>query len=329
MAKLLINSYDTLDDLLNDVFEDLVNLPFDVIPTRGKSCEIIGAAFNLKNPRARLSRTETKGTVYSALGELLWYLSKDNNLKFITHYLPRYKDETEDNLTVYGGYGPRLFKLRGEYNQIDNVIKLLTKSPFSRKAVIQLFDGMDINDPHKEIPCTCTMQFLIRHKKLHMYTSMRSNDAYKGLPHDIFAFTMLQEIMARSLKVELGEYYHSVGSLHLYSDTKTKAKQYLGEGFQSTILAMPEMPTTDDPWEAIDKLLCVELLSRTNKTIDFPSLELDQYWLDLAKLIKIHSLFLTGDYGQIKKLQDGMNPIYNVYINKRLVTSRKNKIKSD
>ncbi|MDB5283954.1 MAG: hypothetical protein JWO06_3029, partial [Bacteroidota bacterium] len=193
MPKLHSNSYDTLDDLMNDVFEDLLSRPFDVTPTRGISSEIIGASLNLKNPLARLSRTETKGKAFSAIGELLWYLSKNNSLEFIKHYIPDYADESEDGLTIYGGYGPRLFNLRGEINQIANVIALLKEKPFSRKAVIQLFDGQDINEAHDEIPCTCTMQFFIRHCKLHMYTTMRSNDAFKGLPHDVFAFTMLQE----------------------------------------------------------------------------------------------------------------------------------------
>jgi len=322
MPKLLFNHYDTLDDLLNDVFDDLVNVAADVTPTRGKTKEIIGVSFCLKNPRARLSRTETKGTVFSALGELLWYLSGDNKLDFIKHYLKRYEEESEDGLTVYGGYGPRLFKLRGKYNQIKNITELLANKPASRRAVIQLFDGKDINQTHLEIPCTCTMQFFVRQKKLHLQVSMRSNDAYKGLPHDVFAFTMLQEIIARELNIELGEYYHSVGSLHLYSGDKAKVKEYLNEGFQPTTLPMPPMPL-GSPWKSIDFLLGVEARSRVDEPVDISDVQIDQYWLDLAKLIQIHSLFLAKNYDGIIQFRKGINDIYNVYIDKRLVNSRK------
>jgi thymidylate synthase len=45
---------------------------------------------------------------------------------------------------------------------------------------------------------------------------MRSNDAYVGLPYDIFLFTSLQELMASELDIEIGTYYHSVNSLHIY-----------------------------------------------------------------------------------------------------------------
>ena len=61
---------------------------------------------------------------------------------------------------------------------------------------------------------------------------MRSNDAFKGLPHDVFCFTMLQEIFARTLGVHVGVYKHAVGSLHLYDKDRQKANQYLKEGIK-------------------------------------------------------------------------------------------------
>ena len=67
------------------------------------------------------------------------------------------------------------------------------------------------------------------------------NDAYIGLAHDIFAFTMLQELMARSLGVDVGPYRHSIGSLHLYDSHRAAARAYLREGWQETV-SMPPMP---------------------------------------------------------------------------------------
>ncbi len=176
-------------------------------------------------------------------------LAKTNSLEFISYYLSRYQDESEDGRTVYGAYGPRLFKLRG-INQINNIRRLLKKRD-SRRAVIQLFDAKDIAKRHKDVPCTCTMQFMVRRRRLHLLTNMRSNDAFIGLPHDIFAFTMLQEIMARSLGLELGTYFHLVGSLHLYKRNRDSARRYLNEGWQSSNVAMPPMPV-GNPWSSID-----------------------------------------------------------------------------
>src|ERR1043165_8344585 len=108
--------------------------------------------------------------------------------------------------------------MRSGIDQIAQVRKLLSdpeRSP-SRKAVIQLFNAEDISEDHEDVPCTCTLQFLLRKAGLDLFVSMRSNDAYRGLPHDVFAFTMLQEILARDLGKPVGRYKHAAGSLHLY-----------------------------------------------------------------------------------------------------------------
>lgn len=315
----------TLDDAMNCIFTELLDRPFEIEATRSKdlgaSSEIVGVMIHLKKPRARMSLTETRGLSFSPVGELLWYLSGKNELSFIQYYIDKYKDESEDNETVYGGYGPRLLNFRGQHHQINNVISLLKKKPTTRQAVIQIFDASDIQVAHKEIPCTCTLQFLVRDNKLQMITSMRSNDAYQGLPHDIFAFTMLQEIVAKSLCVELGEYKHVVGSLHLYEKFKEKAQIYLREGFQSTNddLAMPAMPN-ENPWDAINILLKLEYQIRTNETLkDVAVDKLNPYWSDIARLLLIHRLFKLRQYDDVKDIRSEMNSnFYDKFIEQRL-----------
>jgi thymidylate synthase len=112
----------------------------------------------------------------------------------------------------------------------ENVIALLQKSPTSRRALIQIFNAEDNATRYKEVPCTTTLQFLLRDDRLHLIATMRSNDAYLGLPHDIFCFTMLQEFVARILKADLGSYRHYVGSMHLYDKDRNGTHRYLGEG---------------------------------------------------------------------------------------------------
>ena len=188
------------------------------------------------HPRARLSRTETRGRPFSCLGELCWYLAGTNELEFIRYYIREY-DRSADGDVVLGGYGPRLMNWRG-LNQLDTVKDVLRRKASSLRAMIQLFDASDLADEHNSIPCTCTLQFIIRNDRLHLLASMRSND--------VFAFTMLQEIMARTLSVELGTYKHFVGSFHLYNEHRDEAQRFLNEGWQSTT-PMPPMPNVN-PW---------------------------------------------------------------------------------
>src|ERR1700722_12591720 len=238
----------TLDDVMRSVIDAIRLHGGRIHPSKGWATELTGVLLELTDPRARLSRTETRGKPYSCLGELCWYLAKTNKLNFISYYIPRYKDYAEGD-EVFGAYGPRLFDWKG-LNQLANVTDLLGRKRDSRQAVIQLFDGHDIVGEHGDVPCTCTVQFMLRQGVLQMFISMRSNDAFIGLPHDIFCFTMIQEIVARTLSVELGTYKHAVGSLHLYDTDEEAAQQFLGEGWQSTQAPMPSMPV-GDPWSEI------------------------------------------------------------------------------
>lgn len=309
----------TLDDLLNGVYKKLLTSKNRVKPSRGKIMEETGALLEIKNPRARLSRTESRGKVFSCLGELLWYLAGTNDLEFISYYIHRYKKDSEDGKTIFGGYGPRLLNMRGQ-NQVANILRILKENPSSRRAVVQLFDADDIARKRREIPCTCTLQFMIRRNQLQMLTLMRSNDAYFGLPHDVFCFTMLQEIIARSLSVELGTYKHFVGSLHLYEEHIEGASQYLDEGWQSSTIAMPPMPVTD-PWQAIKVLLTAETDIRGNTPIDLGILGLEPYWADIVRLLQIYRHYKNTDssgLAHIKSIKAEMfSHVYSAYIEKQ------------
>ena len=299
------------------VFQQVLQEGEDIRPTKGPAKELSGVLLEIKNPLARISRTETKGKPFSCLGELCWYLAQTRDLSFIAYYLPAYRKDAEGK-EIYGGYGPRLFDWNG-LNQFATVADILKRKPDSRRAVIQLFDAHDILEPHKDIPCTCTMQFMIRKTQLHMLAYMRSNDALVGMPHDVFCFTMLQEIMARTLSVELGQYKHMVGSLHLYSGSKNNAEQFLDEGWQSTATLMRPMPE-GDPWSAIKAMLSAEYAIRTDRGFDFESIaSLDPYWTDLVRLLQVFRSYRDKDAERIQELRSQMSsPGFDQFIDGRI-----------
>jgi thymidylate synthase len=305
---------DTLDDLLRRVLNQIAESGVSIEASRGSNRELAGVLLKLTNPRARLSHTETKGKVFSPLGELAWYLSASDNADFITYYLQRYRDETESDGTIHGAYGPRMFTAEW-HNQFENVVELLRRKPNSRQAVIQLFDSGDLAGTYKDIPCTCTFQFMIRNERLDMITSMRSNDVFKGLPHDIFSFTMIQEIMARMLRIELGEYFHFAGSLHLYDDQADAARNFLDEGVQGTVgAAMPPMPP-GDPWPAIRAFLLAEAAIRIGLPADEQINSLDLYWQDLVRLLWVFRHWKNDASIAISRIKNEMTDrFYSEYI---------------
>jgi thymidylate synthase len=307
----------TLDDLMRFVIQDIQAKGERIEPSKGWCTELAGILLELTDPLARLSRTETRGKPFSSLGELCWYLAKSNDLNFIEYYLSDYRKSAEGEI-IYGGYGPRLFDWGG-INQMANITALLRKKPNSRKAVIQLFQASDIEAEHKDTPCTCTLQFMVRRGKLNMITYMRSNDAYLGLPHDIFCFTMIQEIVARDLSIDLGTYKHVAGSLHLYDNKVEAAKRFLDEGFQSTQMSMPAMPE-GDPWSAINSLLKAEAEIRTGTGFADSELDgLDPYWADLIRLLQVFRAWKDESVKEIKELRDRMSsPFFRTFIDMKI-----------
>lgn len=308
---------ETLDDVMRHAIEAIKGRGERNKPTKGDNTELTGVLLEVTNPRARLSRTETRGKPFSCLGELCWYLSGTNKLEPIVYYMPSYSQYAEGEV-IYGGYGPRLFG-EGANDQVNNVIKLLKKKRSSRQAVIQLFDSVDILDKHVDVPCTCILQFMIRSDVLHMITYMRSNDAYWGLPHDIFSFTMLQEIIARTLSVELGTYKHAVGSLHIYDEHYDSAQNFLDEGWQPTDTPMPPMPL-GDPWADIELLRKAEIAIRTQgePIIDVFD-NLDPYWADLIRLLQVFRYSKDKDAHKIREVRGKMSSeAYYPFIDKRL-----------
>jgi len=303
----------TIDDLMREVVEALRSRGEEIFPTKGPALELTGVLLELADPRARLSRTESRGKLFSCLGEFCWYLARTRSRDFISYYIPEYKKYAEDG-EIFGAYGPRLFDWNG-LNQLETVVSLLRRKPASRQAVIQIFDAHDIVEEHKDVPCTCTLQFMLRHEKLQMFTNMRSNDVIWGLPHDIFCFTMLQEMAAKSLSVEPGTYKHAVGSLHVYREKLADAERFLNEGWQSTEASMPPMPT-GDPWPAVGLFLRAEIEIRTAGKLESLSLQsVDPYWADLIRLLQIFRYRKDRDANKIEEVRRSMSSeVYMAFI---------------
>lgn len=308
----------TLDDVLRRVIEEITGRGDRIHPTKGGAdgaLEITGVLLEISDPRARLSRTETRGRIFSALGELCWYLAGSRDADFISYYILKYRELAEGG-EIFGGYGPRLLNWKG-VNQISKVIEILTTKPDSRQAVIQLFDALDISEKHKDVPCTCTLQFMLRQGKLHLFANMRSNDVHWGFPHDVFCFTMLQEILARSVSAELGAYKHAVGSLHLYVKDTGPAKWFLSEGWQRTRPVMPAMPV-GDPWGSITVLLEAESAICNQGTFDEVKLNhIDAYWADLIRLLQVFAAKKHRDPGAMRAIRGRMaSSVYLPFIDR-------------
>jgi thymidylate synthase len=130
---------------------------------------------------------------------------------------------------------------------------------------------------------------------------------------------MIQEILARTLSLEIGVYKHAVGSLHLYDNNKIAAQQFLGEGYQSTQSPMPNMPL-GDPWIAIRSLIVAESEIRNGDIFDATKIEnINEYWVDLIRLLQVYRYYRDNDPDKMMQLRKKMSSsTYHPFIDKKL-----------
>ena len=176
--------------------------------------EILNAVTVIINPTKNVMRNRIrKLPMKYVIGEMLWYMSGNNNLSEIQKYTSAWDRMSDDGQTVNSNYG---WCIRHKYgfDQWEYVRELLRKSPETRQAVIHIKTAD--NKESKDVNCTVCLQFFIRDNKLHATVYMRSNDIWMGFPYDVFQFTCMQILMSMELGVEIGTYTHVAGSLHLY-----------------------------------------------------------------------------------------------------------------
>jgi thymidylate synthase len=218
------------------------------------------------------------------LGEFLWYISGDNSLEMISYYAPSYTRFSDDNKTLYGAYGPRI------KNCYMSAIEKLKKDPDSRQSIILIWKENDLEIETKDLPCTVYLQLFIRENKLNMIANMRSNDIWLGTPNDIFCFTLLQELIASNLNLELGFYQHNAGSLHVYENTIQKISK--NNIINSTSEPMNKIP---DLYQNIDLLIEYELNLRNSKYPVYPEYNCSEELKDLMLLLYYYKLSLDSN----------------------------------
>ena len=213
---ILQGRFDYFEVMWHDCIRALQHAPA-VSSRAGLTKEVLGACLRLNFTYNNWLWSERRSAspAYAA-AELLWYLSGSDDASPLMLYAPQYKEFCDDGTHAHGAYGARW----GQEQQIENALDLLARDPDSRQAVITCWKASDLRDAKnrasKDLPCTVSLQLLIRDGMLCMIATMRSNDVWLGMPYDVWCFTSLQKMLAAALEVAPGWYQHQAGSLHLY-----------------------------------------------------------------------------------------------------------------
>lgn len=209
----------TVDDAWTQAFNCLANQAEEGWKNNSRDGAVVGeicdAVFCIEDPTKNIvTNSIRKMPMRYAIGELAWYLSGSNRVSDIARFAKKWVDISDDGVHNNSAYGWRIYD-KFDFNQWEYVKGLLQRDPNTRQAIIHIKDAD--NRPTKDTPCTVYLQFLLRDGKLNLSVHMRSNDIWMGVPYDMFSFCFLQMKMAMELGVEIGQYTHYAGSLHMYA----------------------------------------------------------------------------------------------------------------
>jgi thymidylate synthase len=219
----------------------------------GPTTEVVGVSVCVSDTRRPLlANTRRNISSTYASGELLWYLSGTNDPEMICAYAPRYREFCEPGGAPYGAYGPRLMPALAE------LVRRLRDDPDTRHGVASIWRHNDLWAWDKrDVPCTLTIQMLVRDDALHTIATMRSNDLWLGTPYDMFCFCTIHNLVASMLDLRPGTYVHQAGSLHLYEKDVEKAREAMVAGRfawndrQPELAAWSSSPSWDDVRAAV------------------------------------------------------------------------------
>lgn len=190
--------------------------------------------------------TTKKLHLKSIVHELLWFIAGDTNVKYLQDNGVRiwneWADENGDLGHIYG-YQWRSWPdyKGGHIDQLKEVIETLKNNPDSRRMIVSAWNVADL--PNMNLPpCHAFFQFYVADGKLSLQLYQRSADVFLGVPFNIASYALLLLMVARETGLKPGDFVHTLGDAHIYTNHIEQVKLQLSR----TPLSLPSMALNPD-----------------------------------------------------------------------------------
>ena len=166
--------------------------------------------------------TTKKLHLRSIIHELLWFLAGDTNIKYLNDnnvsIWDEWADENGDLGPVYGYQWRSWPNPDGSStDQITHLIDLIKNNPDSRRMIVSAWNVSFVSEMALP-PCHCLFQFYVADNKLSCQLYQRSADTFLGVPFNIASYSLLTMMISQVCGLEYGEFIHTFGDVHLYSN---------------------------------------------------------------------------------------------------------------
>jgi thymidylate synthase len=159
--------------------------------------------------------------------ELKWFLRGETNIDTLDATIwDEWADEDGNLGPIYGKQWRAWEGVEGFIDQIEQAIKTLKTNPTSRRIIVSAWNVADL--PRMRLsPCHVMFQFYVDKGKLSCQLYQRSADIFLGVPFNIASYALLTHLIARECGLEVGDFVHTFGDLHLYSNHVEQAREQL------------------------------------------------------------------------------------------------------
>lgn len=176
--------------------------------------------------------TTKKLHLRSIIHELLWFIAGDTNVKYLQDNKVRIWDEWADENGDLGpvyGYQWRSWPDPGggKIDQLAKVIDAIKRNPDSRRHIVTAWNPADV-DAMALPPCHALFQFYVAQGRLSCQLYQRSADIFLGVPFNIASYALLTHMVAQVCGLAVGDFVHTLGDAHLYSNHLDQADEQLG-----------------------------------------------------------------------------------------------------
>jgi thymidylate synthase len=178
-------------------------------------------------PLVTTKKLHLKSIVY----ELLWFLRGDTNVKYLNDHgvsiWDEWADENGDLGPVYGQQWRSWPAPDGRtIDQIADVVAAIRRNPDSRRLIVSAWNPAEIE--HMALPpCHCLFQFYVARGRLSCQLYQRSADVFLGVPFNIASYALLTMMVAQATNLQPGDFIHTLGDAHLYSNHLEQARLQL------------------------------------------------------------------------------------------------------
>ncbi len=236
-------------DLLQHIIDTGVKKS-DRTGTGTTSCFGYQMRFDLQKgfPLVTTKKLHLKSIIY----ELLWFLKGDTNVAYLhEHNVSIWDEWADENGSLGPIYGHQWRSWTGAdgttYDQIQDVLHQIKTNPDSRRMIVSAWNVADL--PKMGLnPCHALFQFYVANGKLSCQLYQRSADVFLGVPFNIASYALLTMMMAQVCGLEAGEFIHTFGDVHLYSNHMEQAALQLTR----TPYPLPTMKINPDVKDLFD-----------------------------------------------------------------------------